>query len=96
MARRRRPKQVRRPDVPHADHIARYCNPQRVIRNPVTRAVEGVFPQAFELRQKLNEQYLSTHWMEYFSTDIDAQFQGVVKAPAQKIDCRTEFRHCQA
>ena len=83
---RGKPKQVRRPDVPHADHVARHCNPQRVIRYPITGEVQGVFPEAFELRIKMNEEYLSAHWMEYFSPDIAAQFLEVVKALRKKRD----------
>lgn len=79
-------KQERRPDVPHSDHIARHCNPQRVIRNPITRAVEGVFPEAFALRDK--ETYLSTHWMESFSQEIDTQFCEVLKALRNKLVVR--------
>lgn len=72
-------RQTRR-DVPVADHIARYCNPQRVIRDPLTGAIEGVYPQAFELRPK--ESYLSASWMEFFGRDegTDHQFKSVVSA----------------
>lgn len=83
---RGKPRQARRPDVPHADHVARHCNSQRVIRHPVTREVQGVWPEAFELRVTRNEEYLSAHWMEYFSTDIDLQFRDVVKALRKKRD----------
>ena len=73
-------KQKRR-DVPSAHHLARHCNSQRVIRDPTTRDIKGVWPEAFELRVTLNEKYLSTHWMEYFSSnDIEKQFKEVVKA----------------
>ena len=80
------PKQRRREDVPHKDHVARYCNPQRVIRDPNTNAIIGVFPQAFELRPKIKESYLSTHWMESFAVDVDAQFQAVVAALRDKLN----------
>jgi hypothetical protein len=83
---RSKPKQRRRADVPHCDHVARHCNPQRVIRHPVTKAIEGVFPQAFELRVQKAEQYLSTHWVECFSAEVDAQFRGVVQALRAKRD----------
>jgi hypothetical protein len=73
-------KQSRRADVPNEQHIARYCNPQRVIRDPITKEILGVQPWAFELRQKLNETYLSTHWMEFFSADSDKQFKAVLAA----------------
>jgi hypothetical protein len=81
---KKKPKQERRPDVPDDDHVARHCNPQRVIRNPITRAIMGVFPQAFELRIKINENYLSTHWMEFFTADTGTQFCAVVQALRDK------------
>lgn len=79
------PKQPRRKDVPPEDHVARYCNPQRVIRDPNTNAIIGVFPQVFKLRPKIKEKYLSSHWMESFSPDVDAQFQAVVAALGKKL-----------
>jgi hypothetical protein len=78
-----------RREVPEADHLARHCNSQRVIRDPTTREIKGVWPEAFELRTKLEEEYLSTHWMEYFSRDdIDTQFQYVVQALRAKRDVK--------
>ncbi len=77
------PKQRR---VPPDDHVARYCNPQRVIRDPNTDTIKGVFPQAFELRTNKKELYLSTHWMESFSEENDLQFQGVVAALRKKME----------
>jgi len=80
-------KQQRR-DVPSNHHVARYCNPQRVMRDPKTEAIIGVFPEAFALRKELpvRETYLSTHWMEDFGVDIniDAQFQAVISALRKK------------
>lgn len=78
-------KQPRRKDVPPEDHVARYCNPQRVIRDPNTNAIIGVFPQAFKLRPKIKETYLSSHWMESFSPDVDTQFQAVAAALGKKL-----------
>jgi hypothetical protein len=81
-------KQKRR-DVPGADHLARHCNSQRVIRDLITREIKGVWPEAFELRVTLNETYLSTHWMEYFlRDDIDKQFKEVVKALRKKREVK--------
>ena len=77
------PKQRR---VPPEDHVAHYCNPQKVIREPETDAIIGVFPQAFALRQEKNELYLSAHWMEFFAVDVDVQFQGVVAALRKKME----------
>jgi hypothetical protein len=72
-------KQTRR-DVPSADHIARYCNSQRVIRDPITDKINGVYPQAFELRPK--ETYLSASWFESFGRDAghDHQFKSALEA----------------
>ena len=78
-------KQPRRKDLPTEDHIARYCSPQRVIRDPNTNVIIGVFPQAFKLRPKIKETYLSSHWMESFSTDIDSQFEAVAAALGKKL-----------
>lgn len=80
------PKKRHREDVPDTDHVARYCNPQRVIRDPYIHAITGVFPQAFALRPEKNEQYLSTHWMEFFAVDVDAQFQSVVAVLRDKLE----------
>ncbi len=75
-------KQVRRPDVPHTDHVARYCNNQRVERDPKTKAVTGVLPQAFELN--LGETYLSSYWMEVLNANLDVQFKAVLAALRKK------------
>ena len=38
----------------------------------------------FELRPEIKETYLSTHWMEYFTAVVDAQFKEVVAALRKK------------
>jgi hypothetical protein len=73
--------------IPKTDHIARYCNRQRVIRDPLTGEILGVYPQAFELRPKINETYLSTHWMEFPQASqqgVEAQFRSAVAALRSK------------
>ena len=87
------PKQLRRPDVPNSDHVARYCNPQRVERDPRTKVVTGVFPQAFELRP--NEGYLSTYWMEAFVGDIDFRFKAVLGALRKKYQVKPDGAFAQ-
>jgi hypothetical protein len=61
---------------------------QRVIRDPITNKITGVRPQAFELRLKEKETYLSTYWMEFpyenALTNVDAQFRAVVAALRRK------------
>ncbi|HXT08513.1 MAG TPA: hypothetical protein VN715_16465 [Roseiarcus sp.] len=75
-----------RRDVPSQDHVARYCNPQRVKRDPKTRTIIGVFPQAFELRPQMTppEEYLSTYWMEAFSRELSDQYRGALAALKRK------------
>jgi hypothetical protein len=82
-----KPKKTRR-DVPRADHIARYCNPQRVIRDPVTDAINGVYPQAFELRPQ--ETYLSASWLESFggNESSDYQFKAALRAFRAKLSIK--------
>jgi hypothetical protein len=84
----RQPKQPAYAPVPGADHVARYCNPQRVIRDPNTGKITGVYPQAFELRPKIKETYLSTYWMECplanAAANVDAQFLAVVTTLRRK------------
>ncbi|MBS0234532.1 MAG: hypothetical protein JSR99_13720 [Proteobacteria bacterium] len=69
-----------RRDIPREHHVARYCNPQRVDRDPETLAIRGVFPQAFALRPEISEEYLSLRHFEYFGADIDQQYKSVVAA----------------
>ena len=72
-------KNERRPDVPNKDHVARYCSPKLVKRDPETRSVIGVFPEAFEL--KVNEEYLSTRWIEFFREEENSgQFKMALEA----------------
>ena len=69
--------------IPDGDHVARYCNQQRVIRHPITKEILGVYPQAFELTLKTKETYLSAYWMEFppiDRDDVDAQFRAAVAA----------------
>lgn len=74
-------KQTRR-DVPSADHIARYCNHQRIIRDPITDEIKGVYPHAFALREPDKETYLSASWLEFFGKDdsLDHQFKSALNA----------------
>jgi len=45
-------------------HVVRRCAYQVIERDSVTRAVIGLFPAAFRLRQEQNESYLSANWLE--------------------------------
>ena len=77
-------KQKKRADIPSNDHVGRYCNPQRIIRDPSSQQVLGVFPEAFALRAERNENYLSAHWMEKLAYGLTDQFGGVVDALNRK------------
>ncbi len=53
-------------------------------RDPATKEIKGVFPQAFELRVKIGERYLSLNWFEFFGDTVPAQYRGVVAALRDK------------
>ena len=73
-------------DVPDADHVARFCHPQRgVIRDPITKEIKGLYPEAFALRVDKNEQYLSMNHFEHFGPDVSAQFTEVLKVLRSKF-----------
>jgi hypothetical protein len=82
--RKGRPNNPRR-DIDGAHHVARYCNPQLVDRDPESDSVRGVFPQAFALRVKDDEEYLSLRHFEHFGSAVADQWKGVVKAFREKI-----------
>lgn len=72
-------------DVSDSDHVARFCHPQRgVLRDPVTKQVQGLWPAAFALREK--ELYLSMNHFEHFGPDVEAQFTEVLKVLRSKFD----------
>lgn len=48
-------------EIDEKDHVARYCKP------PCVRADGLPLACAFQLRLKLNENYLSVNWLEYFN-----------------------------
>lgn len=82
--RKTKQKQNRRPDISNEHHVARHCHHQRLIRDPETQDITGVFPQEFRLRTERDERYLSVHWMECFSSEPKAQFEFVVDALRSK------------
>lgn len=83
--RKNKRKQVRR-DVPGEHHVARYCNSQVVDRDPENNAIRGVFPQAFALKTKQGEPYLSLRQFEYFVGTVDAQFKSLLMVFRDKIN----------
>lgn len=76
----KRSKQSRKPDVPGEHLIARYCEKNFVIRDPVTLEFKGIFPQAFALKEKRAERYLSASWFELFEGDMSTKFRSTVNA----------------
>lgn len=77
-------KQRPRPDINEHHHVARHCNHQRLDRDPTTGEVRGVFPQEFELRPWLNEEYLSLNWFEYFECELAEQYQKILATLRKK------------
>lgn len=51
--------------LPPEDHIARHIKPSLIQRDEDTKAVVGIFPEAFALRE--GERDLSMNWLEFFS-----------------------------
>jgi hypothetical protein len=50
--------------LPDNDQIIRHIPAQLLIRDPETDAIQGCYPQAFQLRPQ--EEYLSASWLEFF------------------------------
>lgn len=76
----KRPVNIKHLDIPSNHHLAKQCNPQRVIRNIETEAIEGIWSNVFELRPEKNESYISTYCMEAFGQNIDIQYKESVKS----------------
>ena len=73
-------------DVPDDHHVARFCHPQRgVIRDPITRQIKGLHPEAFALRVDRRELYLSMNHFEHFGPDVGVQFTEVLKVLRSKF-----------
>lgn len=62
--------------IPEEDRLVRYVKPLLVARDPETKAVLGVFPQAFALRE--GEAALSAAWAEYYSGQRAEQIQAAI------------------
>jgi hypothetical protein len=80
MVREPHPSARKRRDVPDDDHVVRYCNSQRVIRNQETGVVTGVHFAAFELRTEKQEEYLSLIWFEFFPGSDHERYKSVKAA----------------
>jgi hypothetical protein len=78
---------AKRNDVPSGDHVARYCHPQRIIWDPVTGDLKGLFPAVFKLRDHLPkpETYISLNHFEHFGADIDNQFREILSVMRKKF-----------
>lgn len=69
----------------NSDHVLRYCRP---------RYVNGgiIHFSAFELR--LDEEFLSVNWMEYFgeSVSVEEQTEGIRTALSKKLELKSNGR----
>jgi hypothetical protein len=84
-------------DIPADHHVARYCHPQRgVVRDPSTKAILGLWPQAFELRSRnvtlptgqvqiQREAYLSLNYFEHFGHDLANQLLEILATMRAKF-----------
>lgn len=61
--------------LPEGDHISRIVKPSQLMRDEVTQAVIGCFPDAFKLRDA--EVNLSVSWLEFFSGTTQQRLQQV-------------------
>src|SRR5204863_5249898 len=66
-------------DIPAAEHVARYCHPQRgILRDAATGELKGLWPQAFMLRSHKKETYLSLNHFEHHNKDLAHQLREVL------------------
>lgn len=73
-------------DVPDADYVARFCHPQRgIIRDPITKEIKGLHPEAFAFRVDKKEFYLSMNHFEHFGPDVSVQFTEILKVLRSKF-----------
>ena len=61
--------------LPEPDHIIRIVKPSQLMRDELTGAVIGCFPEAFKLRYA--EVNLSVNWLEFFSGTKQERLQQV-------------------
>lgn len=64
--------------IDDAEHVVRFCHYQKVERDIETEEIRGVFPQAFELRTDINEQYLSVNHLEHCQGGVAERLAGIV------------------
>lgn len=50
------------------DHVSRHVPYKKLHRDDDDNPV-GVYPQAFEMREKINEKTLSVNWLEYYGVN---------------------------
>lgn len=72
--------------IPDEHHVVRHCPKNRTIREG--DEIVGVFPQLFELRAHLNEDYLSSCYYEFFEGTPEERLLNCVEATPRNISDR--------
>lgn|SRR3990172_5364405 len=54
--------------LPKEDHVSRHVPYSKLLRDDDDNPV-GILPQAFEMREKIDEKALSVNWLEYFGNN---------------------------
>ena len=78
---------ARQPHKTLADehHVVRYCNNQRIEKDPHTGNAVGLFPDAMQLRTREKEEYLSTNWLEYVAGTRNDRLKSILGILRGKI-----------
>lgn len=83
MSRKRQDKQAPRPLLGHAEHIARYCHHQRILRDQETGEIISIL-DAFKLRP-IDCGELSVEHFEKLGNDFNARIKNAVSVFRSKI-----------
>ena len=61
------------------DHVSRHVPYKKLLKDDDDNPV-GILPEAFEMREKLNEKQLSVNWLEYFKSSYEDNVVKMVKS----------------
>jgi hypothetical protein len=75
--------------LPLEDHLVRHIKPRLILRDEITKAVIGIFPDAFALRD--GERDLSVSWLEFFSGTKKEQLRQVMHHTELKLNAKHGF-----
>jgi hypothetical protein len=81
---KRKSKQTPRPLLGDAEHVARYCHHQRVLRDQETGEVISIL-DAFKLRASINEKELSVEHFEKLGAGFNARIKNAAAIFRSKI-----------